>query len=112
MNPHRLAATLVAAALLSSTQIGAQQIPDSTVRRQQRALDSLATALRRLQARMDSLELVGAAASAAPAAAAPVRTSGAYMNTSFVGLTDFGWSSTPDVESLQKGDHDPKVRGF
>lgn len=36
----------------------------------------------------------------------------AYMNVSFVGLTDFGWSTTPDVQSLQVGDHDPRVRGF
>ncbi|MSR06468.1 MAG: hypothetical protein EXR93_05285 [Gemmatimonadetes bacterium] len=40
------------------------------------------------------------------------RTSGAYMNTSFVGLMDFGWSTEPDVGSLQLGDHDPRVRGF
>jgi hypothetical protein len=30
----------------------------------------------------------------------------------FDALSDFGWSSTSDVESLQRGDHDPKVRGF
>jgi len=34
------------------------------------------------------------------------------MNVSFVGLTDFGWSTEPDVSSLQLGDHDPRVRGF
>jgi hypothetical protein len=44
-------------------------------------------------------------------AAAP-RTTGAYMNVSFVALTDAGWSTTPDVGALQVGDHDPKVRGF
>lgn len=109
MRPNHLVATIVAAAVLTSTSVGAQQASDTTARRQQRALDSLATALRTLQARMDSLEHARASASTA---AAPVRTSGAYMNVSFVGLTDFGWSSTPDVESLQKGDHDPKVRGF
>ena len=109
MRPFRLVATFVAAVVLASTSIEAQQSADSTARRQQRALDSLAAALHKLQARMDSLEQ---ARVAAPAAAAPVRTSGAYMNVSFVGLTDFGWSSTPDVEKLQAGDHDPKVRGF
>ncbi len=34
------------------------------------------------------------------------------MNLSFVGLADVGWSTEPDVGSLQLGDHDPKVRGF
>lgn len=42
----------------------------------------------------------------------PVRPSSAYMNVGFVGLTDFGWSTEPDVGSLQLGDHDPRVRGF
>src|ERR1700675_3206360 len=51
-----------------------------------------------------------------PASAAPpvqqARAAGTYMNVSFVGLTDFGWSTEPNVESLQVGDHDPHVRGF
>ena len=34
------------------------------------------------------------------------------MNIGFVGLSDFGWSTEPDVGSLQRGDHDPAVRGF
>ena len=34
------------------------------------------------------------------------------MNIGFSGLMDFGWSSEPDVGALQRGDHDPKVRGF
>jgi hypothetical protein len=34
------------------------------------------------------------------------------MNIGFSGLMDFGWSSEPDVGSLQRGDHDPAVRGF
>ena len=42
----------------------------------------------------------------------PVRAPGAYMNVSFVGLTDFGWSTESNVRSLQVGDHDPRVRGF
>jgi hypothetical protein len=37
---------------------------------------------------------------------------GSYMNVGFVALTDFGWSTEPDVQSLQVGDHDPRVRGF
>ncbi len=40
------------------------------------------------------------------------RAAGAYMNIGFDGLADFGWSSDPNVGSLQLGDHDPAVRGF
>jgi hypothetical protein len=42
---------------------------------------------------------------------APARP-GVYMNIGFSGLMDAGWSSEPDVASLQRGDHDPAVRGF
>ena len=35
-----------------------------------------------------------------------------FMNVGFVGMVDFGWSTEPDVASLQLGAHDPKVRGF
>jgi hypothetical protein len=47
-------------------------------------------------------------------AAPPVqlRAPGAYMNVSFVGLTDFAWSTEPRVRTLWVGDHDPRVRGF
>ncbi len=38
--------------------------------------------------------------------------SATYMNIGFSGLLDAGWASTPDVRSLQRGDHDPAVRGF
>ena len=37
---------------------------------------------------------------------------GIFMNIGFSGLMDFGWSTEPDVGSLQRGDHDPAVRGF
>ena len=48
-----------------------------------------------------------------PAAPAPMISSGrAYMNASFDVLVNAGWASTPDVEALQLGDHDPKQRGF
>jgi hypothetical protein len=36
----------------------------------------------------------------------------AFVNLGFVGIADAGWSSEPDVGSLQLGDHDPRVRGF
>ncbi len=35
-----------------------------------------------------------------------------YMNIGFVALIDAGWSTEPNVRSLQLGDHDPRVRGF
>ena len=47
-----------------------------------------------------------------PQPAPTVRTAGAYMNIGFVALTDLGWSSESDVGALQRGDHDPHVRGF
>jgi hypothetical protein len=101
-------ATIVAVVLLGSFPVGAQQAGDSTARKQQQALDSLATAVRELQGRLDS---AGRNASAPSASQGAPRT-GAYMNVGFVAITNGGWSSEPDVESLQPGDHDPKVRGF
>ena len=92
----------------------AQQAADPAAR-QQHTLDSLVAAIRSLQAQMDSLGRAGGGSPAPLAPAAPVqqaRAAGSYMNVSFVGLTDFGWSSTADVGSLQVGDHDPHVRGF
>jgi hypothetical protein len=35
-----------------------------------------------------------------------------YMNISFDALMDFGWSTTPDVTAIERGDHDPLQRGF
>ncbi|MEO8194531.1 MAG: hypothetical protein ABI681_11835 [Gemmatimonadales bacterium] len=40
------------------------------------------------------------------------RATGGYMNIGFVTLVDAGWSSESDVGALERGDHDPKVRGF
>ncbi len=106
MSKYYVVAASAAAFVLSAASLGAQQPPDSTSRRQQAAIDSLAAATRALQARVDSLERARAAAPAPP------RASGVYMNVSFVGLTDFAWSSQADVGSLQAGGHEPKVRGF
>jgi hypothetical protein len=108
MKMSRLVATTVATIVLSSASLGAQQSPDSTARAQQRALDSLAASVRAMQARLDSAERTPAPAPAPVQA----RTSGAYMNVSFVGLTDFAWSSQQDLSALQRGGHEPKVRGF
>ncbi len=91
---------------LLNAQVVAAQKPDSA--RVDRALDSLTAVIRSVQARIDSLERSGAA----PRPTQPARTSGAYMNIGFDFLGDFGWSTEPNVGSLQRGDHDPKVRGF
>src|SRR5205085_5205782 len=67
-------------------------------------------AMQALQNRVDSLER---SSGAAPAPVqAPARSSGAYMNIGFDALSDFGWSTTSHVRELQRGDHDPAVRGF
>src|SRR5215211_3927636 len=70
-------------------------------------------------AKADSIALVqqlekelGAAAGDSGTAAAQPRAPGGYMNIGFVALTDAGWSTATDVESLEPGDHDPHVRGF
>ena len=101
--------TLIAVLFLAGiVQLDAQVPADTAARRQQRTLDSLAQAIRVMQTRVDSLSRVPAS----EPAPAPVRSAGAYMNASFVGLTDFAWSSTRDLSALQLGDHDPHVRGF
>lgn len=88
--------------LMAATTAGAAQVPAPS--------DSILSVLKRLEARIDSLE--SASAAGPGATAPPIRTSGAYMNVGFDGLADFGWSSEKNVESLQAGDHDPHVRGF
>src|SRR4051812_29497944 len=56
--------------------------------------------------------LVVAAILVAGSAGAQQRSSASYMNIGFDALTDFGWSTARDVARLQRGDHDPHVRGF
>jgi len=79
-------------------------------------LDSLVIVIKALQDRIDSLGRArpDSAAATQPSAApqAPVRSGSGYMNIGFVTLADAGWTSEPDVGSLQVGDHDPAVRGF
>jgi hypothetical protein len=94
---------LAAVALICAPVSGRAQ-SDSTARRQQRQIDSLSALVRQTIARLDS-------AANAPAPA-PARAAGAYMNIGFDGIAAGGWSSNPDVRSLQTGDHDPHVRGF
>lgn len=59
MSLYRTAATTVAATLVWVSTMAAQAPSDSTARRQQRTLDSLAAVLRTLQARIDSLVRAG-----------------------------------------------------
>ena len=93
----------VALAMLGTQQAPAQR-PDST------RTDSTA------RARADSIRIVRELEAMMPPAAAvqapQLRTAGAYMNIGLSALTDFGWSTERNVRSLQRGDHDPRVRGF
>ena len=107
---------------LFSAAAAVAQTPDSTrararadsIRRvrESKTLDSLITVIRSLQARMDSLAAMPTGPQPQLPLAQPGRASGAYMNIGFDGLADFGWSTEPNVGSLQLGDHDPHVRGF
>ncbi|MSR36851.1 MAG: hypothetical protein EXR95_09490 [Gemmatimonadetes bacterium] len=90
--------------LTVSSPLAAQQPTEAAT---QQRLDSLAALVGELQQRV--------AAAATEAAAQPpvqARAGGAYMNVSFVGLLDAGWSTEPDVGAINVGDHDPAVRGF
>jgi hypothetical protein len=109
MKQHVATAAVAAVALLClcAGDAGAQQ-SDSVARRQQRQIDSLSALVAQAMARLDSV----AQTAAAPAPASPPARAGAYMNIGLDGLVDAGWSSNPDVRALQKGDHDPHVRGF
>jgi len=108
-----VAATAIAISVVAPSRAHAQSSPDSTARHTQRAIDSLGAAVRTLQARIDSLSKAADAAPPPPSApAAPARANGAYMNVSFDGLGDAGWSSQRNVRSIERGDHDPRVRGF
>jgi hypothetical protein len=111
MHLVRWAATVFAVLAVCSNEAQTQQRADSAARRQQLVLDSLTASLRALQNRVDSLELLRGENAPAPEPAAPVRA-GSYMNMGFDGLSDFGWSTEPNVLALQPGDHDPHVRGF
>lgn len=101
----RTRALILAGALALGAPVSAQQSAET-----ERALDSLTAVVSALQAQVEGLSVAVNGAAAQPAAQA--RAGGTYMNVGFVGLTDFGWSTEPDVESLQVGDHDPRVRGW
>ena len=107
---HRCIILGLAAALVlgRAHQLHAQVPADTAASQPRHPEDSLAAAIRVLEARIDSLARVPLSTPPTP----QPRASGAYLNLSFVGLTDAGWSTTSDVASLQRGDHDPHVRGF
>ena len=102
---------------LAGATLSKAQVPDSARARADSARrlrerggpDSLSAMVRALQARLDSLAQAGATPSVGVSAQAGRAT---YMNIGFSGLADFGWSSERDVGTLQRGDHDPRVRGF
>ena len=68
--------------------------------------------IKQLRLRMETFERK--VAEAKPIAPAPTigRAGSSYMNLSFDVLANAGWASTPDVETLQPGGHDPSQRGF
>ncbi len=67
--------------------------------------------VRRLRLRLEALEQkMSEATPAAPASAG--RAGSSYMNMSFDVIANAGWASTPDVETLEPGGHDPSQRGF
>ena len=107
---HRCIILGLAAALVlgRAPQLHAQVPADTAASQPRHPVDSLTAAIRVLEARIDSLARVPLSTPPTP----QPRASGAYLNLSFVGLTDAGWSTTSDVASLQRGDHDPHVRGF
>ena len=106
---RHVATTALAAVAILCAQAGSlrAQQSDTTIRRQQRQLDSLAALVKETVARLDSL----ASRPAEAPAQAPARP-GAYMNVGLDGLVDGGWSSNRNPRSIQTGDHDPHVRGF
>ena len=104
-----LCAACVLATATSQAQTPLKQTPqkrDSAARADSVRADSL-----KLVQELEK-ELGAAAADTGGSATGSPRASGGYLNIGFVALTDAGWSSAKEVEALEPGDHDPKVRGF
>ena len=68
--------------------------------------------LQQLRLRMEALEKKIAEAPPTTPVATMGHAGSSYMNLSFDVLANAGWSSTPDVEPIQPGGHDPSQRGF
>ena len=88
---HRCIILGLAAALVfgRARQLHAQVPADTAASQPRHPVDSLTAAIRVLEARIDSLARVPLSTPPTP----QPRASGAYMNLSFVGLTDAGWST-------------------
>src|SRR5438874_1920394 len=126
MRKTRSIATLVAvvAVCASARDLGAQQPADSIIRRQQRTLDSLAAAMRAMQARLDSvarsgqigaatggdeLAAIRAAAAAVTAEAGPAQPTQAKLGQNALNpeisvtgdLRANAWKPGPQVNTFQ-----------
>jgi len=105
-------ATSTAAAAQARDSAAAARADSIRLVRERQLIDSLAKVIRSLEGRVDSLVRAGGAPAAQVPQAQTARAAGAYMNIGFDLLSDAGWSTESDVSSLQRGDHDPVVRGF
>ena len=78
------------------------------------AQTNLVEELRDLRERMQALEhRLGVEPSVAPEAEHEHAHAGdTYLDISLDALVNAGWSSTPEVEAIQRGGHDPAQRGF
>ena len=73
---------VVAGLCMGPRDVRAQQPPDSAIRRQQRTIDSLSTAMRAMQSQLDSLARTSAAAPASQPAAQPRTSAGSGRRSS------------------------------
>jgi hypothetical protein len=90
----------------------AAQVPQSKSKKDSLArADSIARADSLALVQQLAKELGSNTADTSSAGTAP-RATGGYMNIGFVTLADAGWSSADDIGSIERGDHDPHVRGF
>ena len=128
--PRAMLAAVVLAAAASTSR--AQGTPVEQLRTE---LESMRKQLQQMQKKLDEQDAIIRKLSAEPATVAappapppavakatepwsptaPIRIlsgSRGYLNLSFDGLVDAGWSTRSDVTALQRGDHDPLQRGF
>jgi hypothetical protein len=135
----RLRAMLAAVVLALAPSVSrAQGAPVEQLRQE---MESMRKQLQQMQKKLDEQDAIIRKLSSEPAAAAPspaapppppppvatsqvlepwsptapirvLSGSRGYLNLSFDGLVDAGWSTNPDVTALQRGDHDPLQRGF
>jgi len=68
--------------------------------------------IQQLRQRTQALEQKLSSLNAGTPAVTMGRAGSSYMNLSFDVLMNAGWASTPNVDTLQLGGHDPSQRGF